>query len=432
MVKAIFALIVLLGFANYWMLRTQPNETQQNKLLGLPRILKANSSLLAESVSSNNSIREYGAFLSYAPSVTENGPNESTTTIDTFKVSSEQSPARPRHKRKQVNQTKRNAIIAAARAERAAIRKARDAARPPCPTLPRTKTNLGHWKKIHFVHVPKAAGTAMGQALRALVCQMNADRGAFEKTNGLNCCLNRTKFCDLGGKCMTPGCSAILGCELCECWHLPALKHMKDTPSITMIRDPVQRAISGYLFRGHSPNWDRFNVRNEFAKHPGQGRHYSYDEYLDDLFEYHNPITRMVVYDSFPYANITISVQDIDLAKRRLEKFAFVGIQEAFEASVKLLLHKFSVILLDDTWRREVASQRCVNKILFQSRIDKSGPYPHLSLKLCTRFVPKLEKRMPRQLAAIKRDGERLTAKSKRANFADMQIYSWAVKKFCM
>ena len=303
-----------------------------------------------------------------------------------------------------LNMSKRDTIIAAARAERAKRRKAKDAARPPCPRHPQVNKSTYQWRQIHFVHIPKAAGTAMGQALRALVCQLNADRGAFEEKRGLNCCLNRSTFCDLGGKCSTPGCSAIVNCELCECWHTPKIKHLGEMPSITMVRNPVERAISGFLFRGHSPNWDRFNVRPEFSKHPGQGRRYTYDEYLDDLFEYHNPITRMIAYDSFPYANITITTKDMNLAKDRLSKFSFVGIQEAFEASVRLLLYKFNTTVPETVWRREVDLQR---------------------------FAPSWEKRAPRQLASIRKDEERLAAKSRIANFADMAIYTWAVEQFC-
>ena len=40
--------------------------------------------------------------------------------------------------------------------------------------------------------------------------------------------------------------------------------------SITILRNPFKRAVSGYLFRGHSPNWDRFNVRKEFPNYPSK------------------------------------------------------------------------------------------------------------------------------------------------------------------
>ena len=416
----LLATVATLVLINYRVLRTPFPAHSLPSTLPAPRILQQSnaSSSPFDDAASSAGVRLKDSFEPLDDTATPlPRPNRDPETQPPEEVSpiSERTPVpspapktserTPRRHRSSVkNQTRRDEIIAAARAERAKRRAAKDAARPPCPRHPRVNRTAERWRQLHFVHIPKAAGTALGQALRALVCEMNADRGAFAERNGLNCCLNRTKFCDLGGKCSTPGCSAIWNCELCECWHTPALKHLGKVPSITMIRNPVERAISGYLFRGHSPNWDRFNVRPEFSKHPGQGRRFSYDEYLDDMFEYHNPITRMIAHDSFPYTNISIVPADVTLAKARLKKFAFVGIQEAFEASVRLMLYKFKQSIPDKVWRSEVDKQR---------------------------FAPPLEKRAPRQLAEIRKDGERLTAKSKKANFGDMEIYNWAVDQFC-
>lgn len=35
-------------------------------------------------------------------------------------------------------------------------------------------------------------------------------------------------------------------------------------PSITIIREPISRLISAFFYRGHSPNLDFFQVREEF------------------------------------------------------------------------------------------------------------------------------------------------------------------------
>ena len=41
---------------------------------------------------------------------------------------------------------------------------------------------------------------------------------------------------------------------------------MDRSASVTILRHPSDRAVSGYFFRGHSPNWDRFGVRKEFPR----------------------------------------------------------------------------------------------------------------------------------------------------------------------
>ena len=121
--------------------------------------------------------------------------------------------------------------------------------------------------------------------------------------------------------------------------------------SITILRNPVKRSVSGYLFRGHSPNWDRFNVRKEFPNYPSQKPKYSFDQYLN-FTEYHNIITRMMAHNSFPYRNIEVTHRDMVLAKDRLATFKMIGIQEAFEASVRLMLHKFGVKIPHEVWSK--------------------------------------------------------------------------------
>ena len=49
-----------------------------------------------------------------------------------------------------------------------------------------------------------------------------------------------------------------------------------------------------------------------------------------------------------PYFNATLSSKDVELAKSRLSKFLVVGINEAYDASVQLLLTLTGVALRDD------------------------------------------------------------------------------------
>ena len=38
--------------------------------------------------------------------------------------------------------------------------------------------------------------------------------------------------------------------------------------SVVILRNPIHRIISAFYFQGHSPNWDRFGVRDEFVEGP--------------------------------------------------------------------------------------------------------------------------------------------------------------------
>ena len=86
---------------------------------------------------------------------------------------------------------------------------------------------------------------------------------------GLDCCIKDEKlWCDTG--CQQPDCTAVYGCRYCDCRHTPQLQYMDRSSSVTILRHPSDRAVSGYFFRGHSPNWDRFGVRKEFPRDPRQ------------------------------------------------------------------------------------------------------------------------------------------------------------------
>lgn len=56
--------------------------------------------------------------------------------------------------------------------------------------------------------------------------------------------------------------------------------------------------------------------------------------------EYQNIQTRMLGANSFPYRNITITPEVFRKAEEALDAFFFVGIQEAYFISVKLLLRE--------------------------------------------------------------------------------------------
>ena len=82
------------------------------------------------------------------------------------------------------------------------------------------------------------------------------------------------------------------GCNFCDCTHDPVMRFFGQPGvlSVTLLRHPVARAVSScvggppiaradsqesenprkpsrvrYFYRGHTPNWDRFDVRPEFC-----------------------------------------------------------------------------------------------------------------------------------------------------------------------
>ena len=61
------------------------------------------------------------------------------------------------------------------------------------------------------------------------------------------------------------------------------------------------------------------------------------------MVEYQNIQTRMLGADSFPYRNITITQDVFDKAVDALNHFFFVGLQEEFEISAKVLIREMNV-----------------------------------------------------------------------------------------
>ena len=144
-------------------------------------------------------------------------------------------------------------------------------------------------KKLHFVHPPKSGGTSFGNVIVAIACEIN--RNTTGDGRYLDCCQAPSTWC--GVNCEPkPGCSAVFGCDLCSCHHIPRMGRMGQAPSVTIIRHPMTRFVSGYFYRAHSPNWDRFNIRPEFSEDPTYPFKYSFDEYLE-MPEYHNILVKM-------------------------------------------------------------------------------------------------------------------------------------------
>ena len=190
------------------------------------------------------------------------------------------------------------------------------------------------FNEIHFIHIPKCGGTSMSAVLRQVMCQKDPSANT-------ECCTN-PGFCDWHAH---RRCPVIKGC-INHFPHRPLI--FKPLPSIAIFRHPVSRLISAFFYRCHSPNSDCFQVRPESKLIKERKRSkVTFDEYLE-MHEYNNIMTRMLGADSFPYRNVTVTEKLYAAAINAVDNIFFVGLQEAYEFSVEILLREFDMKLSID------------------------------------------------------------------------------------
>lgn len=69
-----------------------------------------------------------------------------------------------------------------------------------------------------------------------------------------------------------------------------------------------------------------------------------FEEYIE-MPEYQNIQTRMLGADSFPYRNVSVTEEVFCLAAEALDAVFFVGLQEAYDISVEVLLREYGQTL---------------------------------------------------------------------------------------
>ncbi len=164
-----------------------------------------------------------------------------------------------------------------------------------------------------------------------------------------------------------------------ECCH----KRGVGASSATMIRQPFVRGVSAYFYRGHNPNYDAYKLRPGLWVHPNDRKFYpsligqktyTFREYIG-MPEYQNVITKMfgdsaecpqvqhcrrkpgsdisatcdMVTGCHGYRNTTyLDESHVDRAVEALKAHAFVGLLEAYNASVLLAAAEFGVTDLEE------------------------------------------------------------------------------------
>lgn len=174
---------------------------------------------------------------------------------------------------------------------------------------------------------------------------------------------------------------------------LPCCKERTGANSLTMLRHPWSRLVSAFFYKGHSPNYDVYELRPSEWIHPSgrnesNWRNRNFDEYVS-YPEYQNSITKMfgdshgcrgaqgcdrqgdkcsnaLAVACHGYRNATyLNEEHLRAAKRALRAHAFFGLLEAYNSSVNLMAVTFGIQLneadfVKDRVRRQTSKDLAV------------------------------------------------------------------------
>jgi len=194
---------------------------------------------------------------------------------------------------------------------------------------------------LSFIHIPKTAGTSFTEVLmkvvgttRFRVLYPSVLHGLSEPNLDINSYV---------------GISGHFPYEIARLIYKPAL-------FITFLREPLSRALSQFREYGRMDLEDPLIRRSENRAFFEQVRRMKFHEFIGhSFFEQLNSNlqTRMLglvinepvlhLRDLFPMDKSSTRSFSLELAKERLEKFVFFGIQERFQESLDLFSFQFDV-----------------------------------------------------------------------------------------
>lgn len=161
-------------------------------------------------------------------------------------------------------------------------------------------------ERFHFVHIPKSGGSTLTIYLRQYAdCQ---PPGFCCTAPGLPVGIcNETRLCE-----------AVVGCTR----HEPHIELLKDSSyhSVLSLRDPLQRAVSGFFYPYH------------------HGSHTTFESYTRDP-SYQNVAVKMLN-GVAPYSSPPMGQKQLDRAISRLQQFEFIIFAEAMREGVSDMFSK--------------------------------------------------------------------------------------------
>jgi len=246
---------------------------------------------------------------------------------------------------------------------------------------------------FHFVHVPKSGGSTVTTYLRQ-----------YEGCQPPGFCCTAPGF-PVGVCNETRLCEAVVGCTR----HEPHISLLNDDSyrSVLSLRDPLQRALSGFLYPHH------------------HGSHSLFSSFVRDL-RYQNVAVKMLN-GMGPYDNERVTEQHVDTALQRLHQFDFIMLAEAMQKCIRFMFiqlpgskqpHFFSDARVNtekrkyslDPQDRDLFNQ--LNKpdlLLYQTAVDLACTRQHVCIDRVAHVDSALKERLSQLRAQVKSHHTRQT-----------------------
>lgn len=253
---------------------------------------------------------------------------------------------------------------------------------PKLPQLPTTErfhpaSQLTTGNQLFYLHMPKAAGTTFGHVVRKQfepdqICPMNSHNDLVQAAPGA---VDQYRY--LQGHLH---------------YELVGLILRDDPVFITLLRDPIHRFISNYYYWQEKPE-----VITAQKTRVSQFVAMSLDEFAGAydnplLLQCQNKQTKLIAttldathpkqwQEHFAAEKNNLSL-DLELAKKRLEQFAFVGLAEKFQESLFLLAFTFGWLPRRNNTYLNVTDNKPPLEEIPTDTLIKISHVNHLDIKL--------------------------------------------------